>query len=80
MDLYELQLKHLLDVKLMRIAKPKYSLLSLPLSGSYNSLDAAKNLDQNTENKLEKKLSEFHINEDNSVSIDNMFLINNVFG
>lgn len=80
MDLYELQLKHLLDVKLMRINKPKYSLHSLPVSGSYNSLEALKDLDQYTEFMLEKKLSEFNINEDNSVSPDNMFVINNVFG
>ena len=80
MDLYELQLKQLLDVKLMRITKPKYSLLSLPISGSYNSLSTLHELEHTNESKLEKKLSEFCINEDNSVSTDNMFLINNVFG
>ena len=80
MDLYELQLKHLLDVKLMRITKPKFSLHSLPMSGSYNSVEALLDLERNSEFKLENKIKEFNINEENSVSTDNMFVINNLFG
>lgn len=88
MELYELTLNQLIEVKLLRLNKPKFNNQILPISGSYNSIENMKKLEDETSDEnillnnqpFENKFQEFNLNEPSSVSIDNMFQINPSFG
>lgn len=85
MELYELELKQLVEVKLLRLNKPKFSNNLLPLNGSYNSIEhlnkiTSSDFENSSETRFESVLKEFNINESNSVSVDNMFQLQSGFG
>jgi hypothetical protein len=86
MELYELSLNQYVEVKLLRLNKPKFNSQILPFTGSYNSLEDLQAL-ENEDNFLnsnvspyENKFQEFNLHEYSSVGIDNMFQISNSFG
>jgi hypothetical protein len=84
MELYELDLKQLIEVKLHRLNKPKFSSNILPINGSYNNIDDLHKLDDvdifSQEPKFENKFKEYNLHDENSVSIDNMLNFNPSFG
>jgi hypothetical protein len=84
MELYELDLKQLIEVKLHRLNKPKFSSNLLPISGSYNNIDDLHKIEDvdifSQEIKYENLFKEYNLNDENSVSIDNMFNFNTTFG
>jgi hypothetical protein len=84
MELYELDLKQLIEVKLHRLNKPKFSTNQFPINGSYNNIEDLQKLEDvdifSQELKYENKFKEYNLHEENSVSIDNMFNFNTSFG
>jgi hypothetical protein len=85
MEMFELNLNQLIDVKLLRLAKPKFNNILLPLNGAYNSLSDLQTLDNenlltSSKQPFENKLREFNLNDTSSVSTDNMFQISSSFG
>lgn len=83
MDLYALELKQLVEVKLLRLNKPKIPGIILPLSGSYNSIENLNDIeyaDGDINNRPANKFKDYNLNDDSSVSIDNMFQISSSFG
>jgi hypothetical protein len=82
MELYELELKSLVEVKLLRLNKPKFSTSMIPLSGSYNSLEDLKEIENipSSEQRFENKVREFYIPDESSIPIDNMFQLSSSFG
>ena len=80
MELYELDLKQILEVKLLRLNKPKFSNLS-SLSGNYNSLEDLSTISNLPQDKfLENKIKEFCITDEYSPSPENMLTFNQSFG
>ncbi len=81
MELFELDLKQLLEVKLLRLNKPKYNSISNSLSGNYNSIEdlAAINL-LDSASQLENKIKEFNLLDEYSPSPENMFVNTVSFG
>ena len=87
MELYELNLNQYLEVKLLRLNKPKFNSIVLPNSGSYNSIEDLKAITPessmlNNPNTpcFEKTFQELSLNEYSSVGIDNMFFLSSSFG
>lgn len=83
MELYELELKQLVEVKLLRLNKPKIMPNNLiPLNGVYNSLTDLNQLDNlsHKQQNFENKFKEFGMIDENSVGVDNMFSIYTSFG
>jgi hypothetical protein len=85
MELYELTLNNLIEVKLLRLNKPKFNNQVLPLTGSYNSIDSLLKLEDEAymlsgEQTFENKFQEYNLNEGSSVGIDNMLQMIPSFG
>jgi hypothetical protein len=83
MELYELDLKQFIEVKLLRLNKPKFSNSNLPLNGTYNNpfdLDQIDTDVEGNEIKFESKFKDFNLNDSNSVGVDNMFQFSTSFG
>ena len=84
MELYELNLNQYLEVKLLRLNKPKFNTNLLPYSGSYNSIEDLKSISPDISSGLdpcfEKTFQEYSLNEYSSVAIDNMFTLSSSFG
>ena len=78
MELYELELKQLLEIKLLRLNKPKFQNTTSPFFGMYNSIDSLAEINTNT--TFENKFSELLIPDENSINVENMFTISNYFG
>jgi len=81
MELFVLDLKQLLEVKLLRLNKPKFNSLTNSITGNYNSIEDLSTI--NTlprEIQLENKLKEFNILDENCPSTENMFVNNPSFG
>jgi len=84
MELYELNLNQYIEVKLLRLNKPKFNSTLLPLSGTYNSIENLKQLEEipfdSKDPVFENKFREFGINDYTSVGIDNMMQLSSSFG
>ena len=81
MELFVLDLKQLLEVKLLRLNKPKFNSISTSISGNYNSIDDLKAINSlSNENQLENKIKEFNLLDEYSPSPENMLVNNPSFG
>lgn len=79
MDFCELDLKQLIDVKLIRLNKPKFNFLNTPFYGEYT--EDFFSIDSNSDNNLlsnELLLKNFNLTE--IIPISNMMMINTSFG
>lgn len=79
MDFCELDLKQLIDVKLIRLNKPKFNFLNTPFYGEYT--EDFFSIDSNSDNSLlsnELLLKNFNLTE--IIPISNMMMINTSFG
>ncbi len=68
MELYELNLSQLIEVKLLRLNKPKFNLNILPLNGVFNSIENLRKIDINTQLEIEgisDKIEEKNFDSDN---------------
>lgn len=66
-----------IEIKFFRLLPPLLNTNILPLSGIYNSLD---NIEEDQENPLLNKFSNFDISPSSDVSIDNLFSLTPSFG
>lgn len=81
MELFELDLKQLLEVKLLRLNKPKFNSQSQSINGIYSSLNDLNSLSLLPHGKkLENKLKEFNLCDENSPNSENMLVNNPSFG
>jgi hypothetical protein len=85
MELYELDLKHYIEVKLLRLNKPKFASTQLPLNGTYNNIKDLEHIytdnDETTDDHtFEQKFKEFNLSDSSNVGIDNMFQFSTSFG
>lgn len=79
MDYFELELKHQIDVKLIRLNKPKFNYSNIPLFGEY--IPDYHKIDSNSDDNLlsnEQLLKNFNLTE--ILPISNLMMINNSFG
>jgi hypothetical protein len=81
MELFELNLSQFLEVKLLRLNKPKFNNQHLPLTGSYNSVHDLQQINDVSQGSIiENQFREFNLNDFSNVSVDNMFSIFSSFG
>lgn len=65
------------EIKCLRLVKPKLNTINIPLSGCYNDIDNKEDLESFP---LEQKFQYFDISPSDCVGIENMFIINQKFG
>ena len=66
-----------IDIRFFRLLPPNMNTLNIPLNGLYNDID---NIEQDSENPLQNKFSNFDITSPNSINIENLFSISSLFG
>ena len=66
-----------IDIRFLRLLPPNINTLNIPLNGSYNNID---NIEEDTENILQNKFSNFNITSPTSVNIENLFSLSSLFG
>jgi len=81
MELYELDLKQVLEIKLFRLNKPRFNSLNNSLTGLYNSNEDLNMINSlSSKNQLQNKLNEFNLNDEYTPSPENFFVIEPTFG
>ena len=73
----ELKVMKDIEIKFIRLLPPLLNQTNLPLSGVYNDID---NIEEDQENPLQNKFSNFEILPASNMSIDNLFSITPSFG
>ena len=66
-----------IEIKFFRLLPPKMNNMTIPLSGIYNDID---NIEEDTENPIQNKLSLFDLPSPTSVNIENIFSLEPYFG
>ena len=66
-----------IDIRFLRLLPPNLNTSNIPLNGSYNNID---NIEEDTENILQNKFSNFDITSPTSVNIENLFSLSSLFG
>ena len=66
-----------IEIKFFRLLPPLLNISNLPLSGVYNDLD---NIEEDQENPLQNKFSNFDLSSPSNVNIDNLFSLTPSFG
>ena len=66
-----------IDIRFFRLLPPNLNISNIPLNGLYNNID---NIEEDTENILQNKFSNFDMTSQNSVNIENLFSLSNLFG
>ena len=66
-----------IEIKFLRLLPPNLNTSNIPLNGLYNNID---NIEEDTENILQNKFSNFNITSPTSVNIENLFSLSSLFG
>ena len=66
-----------IEIKFYRLSVPLHNINNLPLSGIYNDIE---NIEEDQENPLQNKFSNFDIASPSNVGIENLFYLNPSFG
>jgi hypothetical protein len=65
------------EIKFFRLSPPLHNIKNIPLSGIYNDLE---NIEEDQENPLKNKFSNFDISSPSNVNIENILYLNPSFG
>ena len=66
-----------IDIRFLRLLPPNLNASNIPLNGLYNNID---NIEEDSENILQNKFSNFNITSPTSVNIENLFSLSSLFG
>jgi len=66
-----------IDIRFLRLLPPNLNTSNIPLNGLYNNID---NIEEDSENILQNKFSNFNITSPTSVNIENLFSLSSLFG